>query len=194
MVARGFDPSERYERKPVKQWLKPSDQLVIRMLEAWNKRYRPHQQVDVTYGGVLRLERDGERAAKTIDQKPIFDEDVETEQRGGHLALGRPAKDSAELDKWNAAGEFKPQPVTFVDAEGKRTERVAAPDPLLSQSGDSDPVRGMKEKARPGATDDVGSKNPTPTPPANTRQQSTAGDGRERTGYGKVPPGGYRVA
>jgi len=193
MVARGFDPSERYERKAVKQWLKPSDQLVIRMLEAWNKRYRPHQQVDVNYGGVLRLERDGEGTAKTIDQKSIFDDDAETKRRGGHLALGRPATDSAELDKWNAAGEFKTQPVTFVDAEGNRTERVAAPDPLLSQP-DSESARGMKEAARPGVNKpgDVGPGKSIPT--SHARQQSTAGDGRERTGYGNVAPGGYRAA
>jgi len=46
--------------------------------------------------------------------------------------------------KWNAAGEFKVQPVTFVDAEGNRIERVAAPDPLLSQP-ESESAHGMKE-------------------------------------------------
>jgi integrase len=44
-------------------------------------------------------------------------------QRGGHLALGRPAKDSAEMEKWNAAGEFKPEPVTFVDPRLIRCSR-----------------------------------------------------------------------
>jgi hypothetical protein len=89
------------------------------MLESWHNRYRPHQQVDVNYGGVLRLERADERMPKTIEHKPLFDDQEDVEQRGGHLALGRPAKDSAEMDKWNAAGELKPQPVTFVDAEGQ---------------------------------------------------------------------------
>jgi hypothetical protein len=130
-------------RKQVMVWLKPSEQLAIKMLESWHKRYRPHQQVDVNFGGVLRLDRPDERTrSKTIEAKPLLDDDDDVgEQRGGHLALGRPAKDSAEMDKWNAAGEFKPQPVTFVDAEGNRTERVAAPDPLLSQPGDGDVVR-----------------------------------------------------
>jgi hypothetical protein len=49
--------------------------------------------------------------------------------------------------KWNAAGEFKVQPVTFVDAEGNRIERVAAPDPLLSQP-ESESAHGMKEAPR----------------------------------------------
>jgi len=31
-------------------------------------------------------------------------------------------------------------------------------------------------------------------PGGQAPQQSTAGDGRERISYGKVPPGGYRVA
>ena len=35
-------------RKPTKQWLKPSDALVIKMLESWNrKRYGAHQTIDV---------------------------------------------------------------------------------------------------------------------------------------------------
>jgi len=141
---------------------------------------------------VLRLERADEPSTKVVDEKPLLEDDTDVEQQGGHLALGRPAKSSEEMDAWNKAGEFKAQPVTFVNAEGNRTERVAAPDPLLSQAGSSKPIRSIKEKARPGATDDVGSKNPAPTPPANPRQQSTAGDGRERIGYGKVAPGGYR--
>jgi hypothetical protein len=189
----GYEPEDRFEKVPVKQWLKPSDQLVIKVLESWHRKYRPHQQVDVNYGGVLRLERADERTTKTIEAKPLLEDDTDVEQRGGRLALGRPAKSSEEMDAWNKAGEFKAQPVTFVDAEGNRTERVAAPDPLLPQPGDSEPLRSMKEKPRPGAADDVRSKNPAPTPPANPRQQSTAGDGRERIGYGKVAPGGYSV-
>ena len=190
-----FKRDEHGNRVQVKQWLKPSEQLAIKMLESWHKKYRPHQQVDVNYGGVLRLERADERTAPQVKVIEHFvEEDNETEQRGGHLALGRPAQSSEEMDKWNQSGEFKPQPVAFVDAEGNRTERVAASDPLLSQPGDSESVGGMKEKARSGIIHDVGSKNPTPTPPANPRQQSTASDGRERVGYGKVPPGGYRVA
>ncbi len=108
-----------------------------------------------------------------IDQKPIFNDDIETERRGGHLALGRPAKDSVELDKWNAAGEFKAQPVAFVDADGRRTERVSAPDPLLARPDGDDAVRKLNEKLH---TDG----KPTATSPLREGRQSTAGDGRER--------------
>ena len=146
-----FKRDEHGNRVQVKQWLKPSEQLAIKMLESWHKKYRPHQQVDVNYGGVLRLERADERTAPQVKVIEHFvEEDNETEQRGGHLALGRPAQSSEEMDKWNQSGEFKPQPVAFVDAEGNRTERVAASDPLLSQPGDSESVGGMKEKARSG--------------------------------------------
>jgi hypothetical protein len=192
MEALGYDPKRdrfvweigpdgKQRRKQVQAWLKPSEQLAIKMLESWHKRYRPHQQVDVNYGGVLRLERSDERTAmKTIEQKPLFDEQDDAEQRGGHLALGRPAKDSAEMDKWNAAGEFKPTPVTFVDAEANRTERVAAPDPLLSQPQAPAPIDGRGDK---------------PVKPVNSRTQET----RDLPADGAGPlrsrplPGGYRV-
>ncbi len=114
---------ECYERKPTMQWLKPSDALVLKMVEAWNrKRYGVHQQIDVTYGGVLRLERPDE-PPKVIEHKSeVFEEDAAEGQQQGRLALARPAKDSAELDKWAAAGEFAPASVTFVNAKGERTE------------------------------------------------------------------------
>lgn len=156
MRALGYDPvRDRFiwegdppRRKQVMVWLKPSEQLAIKMLKSWHKRYRPHQQVDVNVGGVLRLDRPNERTgSKTIEAKPLLDDgDDVVEQRGGLLALGRPAKDSAEMDKWNAAGEFNPQPVAFVDAEGNRTVRVAALDPLLAQPKDSDLVRAPNPK------------------------------------------------
>ena len=114
-------------------------------------------------------------------------------QNGGVLVVGVSCN-SEELDKRNAASEFKAQPVTIVEAEGNRTERVAAPDPLLPQSSDSEPHRGAKEKTRPGVTDDVLSQNSTSTPPAShARQQFTAGDGRMRRGYGEPDPGGFRM-
>lgn len=111
-----------YETRPTKQWLKPSDALVVKMLEAWNrKRYGAHQTVDVNYGGVLRLERDAP-AKPVIDATPAVFEDVDEaavgEARGGHLALAPPAKDSADFDARAAAGEFDPAVVTFRDADG----------------------------------------------------------------------------
>jgi hypothetical protein len=173
-------PDGKQRRKQVMTWLKPDSQLVVKMLESWNKRYRPHQQLDVNYGGVLRLERADERSPKTIEHKPLFDEQDDVEQRGGHLALGRPAKDSAEMDKWNAAGEFKPQAVTFVDAEGNRTERVAAPDPLLSQPQASVPI------GRPGNK---------PVKPVNSPTQETGDLPADGAGplRSRPLPGGYRV-
>jgi hypothetical protein len=138
---------ERFEMIPTKQWLKPSDQLVIKMLESWHKKYRSTSDVNVTLGGVLRMPRPDE-PVKTIDATPAAFEDVDdTEQRGGQLALGRPARDSAELDRWNAAGEFNPTPVGFVDAAGVRTELVASPDPLLPREGDSPLVKDLKARA-----------------------------------------------
>src|ERR1019366_5200181 len=39
---------ECYVTVPTKQWLKPSDQLVIKMLESWHrKRYGARQTIDV---------------------------------------------------------------------------------------------------------------------------------------------------
>ncbi len=117
--------SECYEVRPTLQHMKPSDALVLRVMEAFDKRYKPSQTIDVVYGGTLRLQRPGEQTAKTIEQKPVFEDAPESEQRGGYLALPRPAKDAAELDQWNKEGQFKPSPVAFVDADGKRTVLVA---------------------------------------------------------------------
>jgi hypothetical protein len=111
-----------YETRPTKQWLKPSDALVIKMLESWNrKRYGAHQQIDVNYGGVLRLEKDApakptiEQAAQVFEEEP----DENPEQRGGHLALAAPAKSSEDFEERAAAGEFDQAAVTFRDADGK---------------------------------------------------------------------------
>lgn len=118
-----------YELRPTKQWLKPSDALTVKMLESWSRRYRPHQEIEVRHGGVLRLERPSDTAkpVKQIDNNAAaFSEHVdEVEQRGGYLALPAPAPSSEAMDAMVSAGEFKPTPVTFVDADGKRTELVA---------------------------------------------------------------------
>jgi hypothetical protein len=111
-----------YETKPTKQWLKPSDALVIKMLESWNrKRYGAHQTIDVQYGGVLRLEKD-QTAKPVIEQAAQVFEDEESadsEQRGGHLALAAPAKSSEHFEERAASGEFDQAPVTFRDANGQ---------------------------------------------------------------------------
>lgn len=113
-----------YHTIPAKQWLKPSDALVIKMLESWKrKRYGAHQTIDVNYGGVLRLEPDAKPKAEVIDVQAVevFEGEAQEgpEQRGGHLALAAPAKSSAEFEQRAAAGEFDAAPVTFRDASGK---------------------------------------------------------------------------
>ena len=119
-----FAISDAYEMGPVRQWLKPSDALTLKMLESWDKRYAPHQTIDVQYGGVLRIERPDEQTTKVIEAKPIFDDTSDTEQRGGALALARPAKSSEEMDKWAEQGDFKPRPVKFPNATLSASERA----------------------------------------------------------------------
>ncbi len=129
-----------YHSVPAKQRLKPSDALVIRMLEAHHpKRYGSKHTVDVKFGGTLRL--DQPQAPKEIEAIPVeFEEienDQEVEQRGGFLALATPAKTSAEFEQRHAAGEFDHAPVEVEAADGTVTtiqpeERPAPkPDPLL---------------------------------------------------------------
>jgi hypothetical protein len=119
---------ECYETVPTKQWLKPSDNLVIKMLEAWNrKRYGSHQTIDVNYGGVLRLEKENpDKAAseKAIPEQAIegvFEDVAEDDDthKGAHLALAAPAKSSADFEARAAAGEFDQAKVAFLDADGK---------------------------------------------------------------------------
>lgn len=122
----GHKLDDCYEMRPVKQWLKPSDALTLKMLESWDKRYAPHQTIDVQYGGVLRIERPNEQTTKTIEAKPIFDDNSDTEKQGGVLALARPAKSSEEMDDWAKQGDFKPRAVKFVDANGQETTLSAS--------------------------------------------------------------------
>lgn len=115
-----------YARIPAKQWLKPSDALVIKVLESWKrKRYGSHQQIDVNYGGRLTLQKDAPPEAATVDAPAveIFDGEADDtpEQRGGYLALAAPAKTSTEFDERAAAGEFAPAPVVFKNASGETT-------------------------------------------------------------------------
>jgi len=127
-----------YELVPVKQWLKPSDQLVLAMVQAWNrKRYGQHSTIDLNFGGVLRLERP-EEATKVIENKPeVFEEEADEAEAGAHhLALARPANSSEEMDKWAEQGEFAPAPVTFVNAKGERTELRADIEELRQQAAE----------------------------------------------------------
>jgi hypothetical protein len=110
-----------YERVATKQWLKPSDALVLKMLESWNrKRYGAHQTIDVQYGGVLRLEKDQTTKPVIERTSDVFEEiPDEAERQGGmHLALAAPAKSSADFEERAASGEFDQATVTFRDADG----------------------------------------------------------------------------
>lgn len=178
-----FAIADAYEMKPTKQWLKPSDALVMKMLESWNKRYRSHQQIDVNYGGVLRLERPEERTTKTIEHKPeVFGEDIdEAEQRGGHLALARPATSSEELDRWAEQGEFKPAPVKFISAAGNETVLQAA-----ERDGDAS----VSKPASIGQA--AGQRAPQRTPADYGRPRSAQPLDSAGTGRGRVPDGGFR--
>lgn len=117
---------ECYETIPAKQWLKPSDALVVKILESWKrKRYGSHQTIDVNYGGVLRLEKDPAPTQPVIDvtATEVFEDEPPdvAEQHGGHLALAAPAKTSEEFEQRAAAGEFDQAPVAFKDANGQPT-------------------------------------------------------------------------
>ncbi len=174
-----------YEVRPTMQHLKPSDALTLRMLEAYDKRFRSHQEISVSYGGVLRLERPDERTTKTIDATPqVFEEDAgEAEQQGAQLALARPAKSSEEMDKWAQQGEFDSQAVRFVNSKGETT--------VLQ----SEPKTGVNLAAHPRAyMADTGRAPGRPVPhdpgkPRPTQPLDAAGIGR-----GRVPDGGFKVA
>lgn len=126
LEAFGHEIADCYEMRPVKQWLKPSDALTLKMLESWDKRYAPHQTIDVQYGGVLRIERPNEQTTKVIEAKPIFDDNSDTQKQGGVLALARPAKSSEEMDDWAKQGDFKPRAVKFIGANGQETTLSAS--------------------------------------------------------------------
>jgi hypothetical protein len=182
---------------------KPSDALVTLMLRSHLKTYADKASVDVNVGGVLRLQRPDERSAPKViehqsaDTFSLEDDDSEQAPRG-QLALGRPARDSAELDKWNRDGEFAPQPVAFVDAEGNRTERIAAPDPLLPLTGDkpltplqrdllAKAAAGVKQP-RPSAVVQVGKpSDESPAPKQATAPYKSDGEKREGIGAGPDP-------
>jgi hypothetical protein len=172
----GEDTSNAYEMKPTKQWLKPSDALTIKMLEAHNPKYQPHQNISVGYSGVLRLERPEEQS-KTIEATPqVFEDAVVTdEQKPPQLALTRPAKDSAEMNKWEAAGEFKPAPVVFQNAKGDRTELKAELRGLVDEPAVHNPRAYLAPTLQ----------KPAPVP--SYGPPGRVGDAVERTGLGPDP-------
>jgi len=221
--ALGFDPAvDRWEwegdpprRVQVQTYLKPDTQLVVKLLESWQrKRYGAHQQVDVNIGGVLRL--------GTTEQKPMEapmniigdDDNANPNDYSNRLALPQPAQSSQEMDAIAAATPDMAT-VVFQDATGRRTAVTQGPDPLLPQETDTPLQRDLKARAaartgKPaqpapppvvvfgrndpdGDLDDQAPPLPQQTAPRPAPQAQPIGDGRMGYGNGHVAPGGMRV-
>ncbi len=206
------------KRIPVLQLTLPPASLVEKMLTAhFPKRYNPATQVDVKFGGVLRLDPS---APKVIEAKATTFEDVEshevTEQRGGYLAVPPPAQSSEEFERRAAAGEFDAQPVVFKQSDGSEVVRMAEPDPLLSMQDqiarlqpketDRPDVRALKlqaierlqkapQDARRPADGAKGQRLPPAQPVASAAPPRPPERWRERDnlGHGDVVPGGFKM-
>jgi hypothetical protein len=208
-----FGYPDRYLRidgkvQPLTVKRKPSDALVIKMLSAHKPElYGERSRVDVNMrvGGVLRLQRPDEMV-KTIEHQQaetfaLDDADADEDQSAKTstmLALGRPARTSAEFDRWNANKEFEAAPVTFVKADGSRTVTKAE----LPLPGDKPltPLQAdlLRRAQQPPA-------HPRPTAAASTSTQpsalapvarpyTTRGNQAEGIGPGAPAPGGMKVA
>lgn len=139
------EPGDLYITKPVKQWLKPSDALVLRMMEAYDKRFQPGQSMTVNYSGKLTLRRPEENAKPVIDATAASFEEVAEGERPALLALQRHATSSEEFDKWTQQGDFDPAPVDVVAADG--TTHTLQADPLQPKPTDSPLVADLKARA-----------------------------------------------
>ena len=95
-----FKRDENGDRVQVTMWLKPTDQLVIKMLESHQpRRYGARQTIDVQHGHTLQLTRPEERANKPpiIDaqSQEVFDDESEQQSNSivpKQIAAGRPAR------------------------------------------------------------------------------------------------------
>ncbi len=177
----GKDTDDAYELKPTKQWLKPSDALTIKMLEAHNKKYRAHQEIDVNYHGVLRLQHPAEQTKTTTEHAPqeVFAEDITAESEQPRLAIAPPAASAEDFDKMVERGDFNVAPVSFVAATGEETTR---------QAPEQRPPVDLRKHPR--AYDARTLQKPEiPVPEGRVQPLDTAGIGR-----GKPPPGGFKVA
>lgn len=151
----------------------PPVALVTKMLESWDRRYQPQQNISVEYGGTLRLERG---TKPKVDRKQVFEADTPGERRGGYLALPAPAVSPDEMAERERQGDFAPSPVKFTDASGVETVLSAPTEPAGAPKAPVNHSGAGKEPSEPTEL------------PANR-----LGDGRERTGAGRPPPGGARV-
>jgi transposase-like protein len=118
--------NEKGEAIPLTIKRKPSDALVLRMLSSHLKRYAERTVQDVNVNGVLgvmALPRPGDRVEqpKQIEDKSndfLLEEPVPPEQQPPRIAIGRTAKDSAELAQWEDSGGFIPHQVEIVARDG----------------------------------------------------------------------------
>ncbi len=195
-------------REPVRArvWMKPSETLVIKLLESWDRRrYGAHQTVEVKMNSVLRLERPDEASAKPALEPAasVFDEIESDTPAVPRLALGRPARSSEELDQWNAQGDFKPTAVRFIEEDGSVVERTATPDPLLTAeqqpapaaraaSPHDDPEERTADDIPADAQQASASSQPRPAPLAPAPRQQR--DGEMGYGHGTPAPGGFKIA
>jgi hypothetical protein len=105
-------------RVPEMQLVKFADaQTMLRTLEAFTKRWRSTQQIDVAYSGIVRLGSE----PKAVEQKSEAFDDATEDSSKPKLALPMPGTDAT------------PRPTTIIDKDG--TRRVIEPprDPLLDQ-------------------------------------------------------------
>jgi transposase-like protein len=136
---------------------KPSDALVLRMLASHMRNtYGEHVTSDVNVNlGVLQLPRKGDTAEgpKLVEHSPVdaFTPELANKQaERPKIAIGRPAKDSAELETWNKEGDFKSAPVEFVKNTGETIvvggqEIPTQPNPDIRRDP-NDPVRVALER------------------------------------------------
>jgi hypothetical protein len=135
---------DAYEMIPTKQWLKPSDALVLAMLQAYRrKRFGQHSTVEHAFSGTLRIDKPD--AAKTVEHN-VFEEQIDEAEQPKQLALASPLTPEG-VDAAAAAGAYDPRPVVFVAEDGTRTELIA-PDPLAPRETDSPLQSDLKAKAR----------------------------------------------
>lgn len=189
---------------------KPSDALVLRMLAAHKPEiYGEHStlSVNMNVGGVLRLQRPDEmtktiehQAGETFALDAAVTDDDKAAKTSTMLALGRPARTSAEFDKWNANKEFAAAPVTFVAADGTRTVTKAE----LPLTGDKplttlqqDLVRRAEQppaQPQPRAVMMTHDSNPVQAAALAPVASRPSYEPPEGIGHSKPAPGGYKVA
>jgi hypothetical protein len=145
-------------RVQVMQHMKPSEQAVQAALQHW-RNYAARTQVDVSVGGVLRV--DSAQPTKLIEQKPTeaFEDStagIEADNAGNFLAVHREAKTQDEMTMWQKDGVFAPAAIDFEAEDGTVTtikQDIAPPAAALAAppgpDNSSDPVEMTTASATP---------------------------------------------